>query len=630
MPGWFSASRVFRDDHRAAVLPMMAIGLIPVIIALGSAIDMGRIYVAKSALQAGVDAAALAGARAYNVSGSLPTSRESQVNAYFFGNFPNGTMGAQNLSLTPRFESVANRNQTTVKATIDLPMTFMRAFGFSQQSIEAIATAEIQPHPLEVMMVLDNTGSLRANLPADATGVIKTRISALKDASRSFLDILYQGAESRADLALGFVMYDITVNVGKLLPSGMVKQKAAYNDQYMNSYGGIWPTQPLAWKGCVFGDTTVRDLTSTVSYADPGAWDIVRTLPGENGHPSIEPYFIPPFYVPRIAASAADAAAKSNSTGDFYKYSSVEPGFNLYRLHASYADAMLNMDLSGDNFASNPYRRWFYQYYLGLNNGATTAADDVITTTSGAYYDPSTMTWDFKTNTGTPFKVNYDRIPRLSADWRDPTAYRINPDGGSTDNSSQNKTETPSPNWQCPEEAEPITYGRSKNYWLNVVSQKNAAIYPANGTLHHAGLLWGYRLLVRDDIFKRVNPVNERAKRALVFMTDGETALGTTQNGYTDRTWTFYGNYADAPISANAGNLISQSERRFAKTCASLQAEANPPKVYIVALTTTDAGTLSMFEKCAPSHVYRTSDAATLKAAFDDIASELVDLHLVK
>ncbi len=134
----------------------------------------------------------------------------------------------------------------------------------------------------------------------------------------------------------------------------------------------------------------------------------------------------------------------------------------------------------------------------------------------------------------------------------------------------------------------------------------------------------------RDDVFKRTNPVNEDAKRALVFMTDGETALGTAPNGYANRTWTFYGNYGDAPISKNVGDLTKQSELRFSKTCASLQAEKNPPKVYIVALTTTDKATLNMFEQCAPGHVYRTSDAATLKAAFDDIASELVDLHLVK
>ena len=278
----------------------------------------------------------------------------------------------------------------------------------------------------------------------------------------------------------------------------------------------------------------------------------------------------------------------------------------------------------------SPYRRWFYLMYLGLNDSAANKGDDVITQTNGDYYDPATMSWDFATGTGTAFKVNYANVPQYGSYWKAASEYSINPLGGSTDNGNANKTEFPSPNWQCPEEATAVGYGRDKSFYYNLIDQKNAAIYPANGTLHHAGLLWGYRLLVRDDVFKRDNPTTETAKRALVFMTDGETALGTSQKGYTNRTWTFYGNYADAPISANAGSLTQQSERRFAKTCASLQAEANPPAVYIVALTTTDSDTLAMFEKCAPGHVYRTSDTATLNAAFQDIASELVDLHLVQ
>ncbi|SEL77429.1 Putative Flp pilus-assembly TadE/G-like [Sphingomonas palmae] len=620
---------------KGAALPMLAAGLLPAIAALGSAIDMGRIYVAKSALQAGVDAAALAGARSYAVTGNVPNSREAQVDAYFYGNFPKETMGSSGLVLTPTFQTVNKRNQTSVTASVNIPMTFMRTFGIEQQKISAIATAEIQPHPLEIMMVLDNTGSLKADLPASNGSPSKTRITALKDASKSFLDILYQGADNRDDLAMGFVMYDITANVGKLLPSSMVRQRFGFNDALATQFGGGWPAQPLLWKGCVFDDATVQNMTSDISYRDPGAWDIDRSLPGEGAHPPIEPYFIPPFWTPREKAAPDKPgkgkgrpgnASAADPNGEYYKYAGGEADFNLYKLHPQFADAMLNYDKSD----ANPYRPWFYTYYLGLNNGAATSGDDVITRVGGGYYDPDTMDWDFASNTGTPFEIHYDRIPRFQADWKDARDSRVNPQGGSTNNGGANRTEAPSPNWQCPEEAEPVTYGRSKAYWTDVIEKKNAAIYPANGTLHHAGLLWGYRLLVRDDVFKRSNPVNEDAKRALVFMTDGETALSTAPNGYANRTWTFYGNYGDAPISKNVGDLTRQSELRFSKTCASMQAEKNPPKVYIVALTTTDKKTLDMFEQCAPGHVYRTSDAATLKAAFDDIASELVDLHLVK
>lgn len=620
---------------KGAALPMLAAGLLPAIAALGSAIDMGRMYVAKSALQAGVDAAALAGARSYAVTGDVPNSREAQVDAYFYGNFPRETMGSTGLVLTPTFATVNKRNQTSVAASVDIPMTFMRAFGIEQQKISAVATAEIQPHPLEIMMVLDNTGSLKTNLPASKGAAAVTRITALKDASRSFLDILYQGADQRDDLALGFVMYDITANVGKLLPSSMVRQRFGFNDPRSTFFGSTGSKKNLLWKGCVFGDATIRTMTSDVNFRDPGAWDIDRSLPGEGGHPQIEPYFIPPFFTPKqqfVADQKANGpymgqlgnTDAANPNSDYYKIAGGEADFNLYKLDPDFANQMLNFDTS----SSNPYRRWFYTYYRGLNNGAANSGDDVITDTNGGYYDINNG-WDFATNTGTPFRINYDRIPQFGS-WKNATDAVVNPKGGVTNDGGANKTEAPSPNWQCPEEAEPVTYGRRKDYWLNVINNKNAAIYPANGTLHHAGLLWGYRLLVRDDVFKRENPVNEDPKRALVFMTDGETALDTGRNGYANRNWTFYGNWGDAPISTNVGDLTNQSELRFSKTCASLQAEKNPPKVYIVALTTTDKNTLKMFEQCAPGHVYRTSDAATLKAAFDDIASELVDLHLVK
>jgi len=82
------ALRRLRSNRRGSAIAMMAAGLIPAIAALGSAIDAGRIYIVKSQLQTGVDAAALAGARAFSVSGTASNSRESQVAAYFRGNFP--------------------------------------------------------------------------------------------------------------------------------------------------------------------------------------------------------------------------------------------------------------------------------------------------------------------------------------------------------------------------------------------------------------------------------------------------------------------------------------------------------------------------------------------------------------
>ena len=607
--------RSLAPDRRGSSAMMMAAALIPTIAAFGSAIDAGRMYVVKSQLQAGVDAAALAGARAFGITDTSANGRLAQANAYFSGNFSTepAYMGVTELQVLPTFETLNGINVTTVTASATVPMTFMRIFGISDQVMTAVAKAELQPRPLEAMMVLDNTGSMKANLSGG-----RTRITALKEAASDFVDILYQGSTARRDLALGILPYDITVNVGRLLPSNSVEPIDGFNSGLIY-YGGDWPTNRYAWKGCVMNDSTVRNLTADRTISEPGAWDVTRTLPGRGGNPKVQPFFVPPMYVPLEASSKATAASKASPTSDFYKKFNSEPSNNLYRL-----DDSAFGETAADYLAnSDAYRQFFYDYYIGLNNGAGSSGDDVIVTNGGGYFNPgSNGNW----------AVNWKRIPRYSdsAYFKNPTSSIVNKDGGRVDSGSQNTTDAPSPNWQCPEEALLPVYGRSKNAYTDYIRDKNAAIYPANGTIHHSGLLWGYRLLVRDDVFKRSNPTNEQPRRAIVFMTDGLNEVGESQNGYTDRTFTWYGRWSDATLSTKASDAETQMLRRFSKTCANIQREDNPPEVYIIALVANSAAVDTAFNDCAPGRVYRTSSTDELRKAFQDVASELVDLHLIQ
>jgi Flp pilus assembly protein TadG len=618
-----SSLRRFGADTSGSAITLMVAGLIPVMAALGASIDLGRLYMVKSQMQAGVDAAALAGARAYSVTDGSAKSRTVQASSYFYGNFPSTFMSVE--QLTPTFTVVDNVNVTTVTATANLPMLLMRIFGINQQQITAVAKAELQPRPLETMVVLDNTGSMRFNLSGG-----KTRIVALKEAVNSFIDVLYQGGTTRPDLALGFVMYDITANVGAILKtwrSTSVVSQTGFNDASTTA----WPTNPLAWKGCVASDQTVLDVNATASVSEANAWDLTRTLPGEGSNPAVEPYFIPPLYVPDLALPSASQQTDTNSawniarrtpTSGYYSVDGdVEANNNLYRLDGS--------GLTQANLLANSalYRSYLYDFYIGLNNGSTNRADDVVTLTNGNYYDPSTGN-----RTSTTWKINYDKIPRVydTAVWKTPTTYVVNKDGGKVDNINQNRTPFPSPNWQCPEASVPIAYGRARSFYTDIVNNKNAAIYPGNGTIHHSGLLWGYRLLVRDDAFPRVNPTTEEARRAIVFMTDGENQVGESLNGYTDRTFTWYGQWTRSRVASNAGNTEQQSERRFAKTCANIQREPNPPEIYIIALSAGTTANDNLFNACAPGRVYHADTSAELDQAFKDVAGELVDLHLVQ
>lgn len=142
-------------EERGAVLPFMCVGLVGMMAAIGGAVDVGRIYIVRSQLQAGVDAAALAGARAFgNATATDPNNRDNRVKTYFMG-----------------------------------------IFGSPPQQITAVARAELQPRPLEVMVVLDSTGSMN-----DSAGSVG-KIQALKNAMHSFLNVLFQGSSARSDLA---------------------------------------------------------------------------------------------------------------------------------------------------------------------------------------------------------------------------------------------------------------------------------------------------------------------------------------------------------------------------------------------------------------------------------------------
>lgn len=606
-------------DRKGSTLAMMAAGLIPVIAALGAGIDAGRLYLVKSQLQAGVDAAALAGARAFAVVDNSPAARNNQAQSYFYGNFASTYMGISSLELTPNFTTASGINITTVTARATLPMTFMRIFGFGPRTISAVAKAELQPRPLEVMVVLDDTGSMKANLSGG-----RTRMVALKEASTDFVNILHQGASSRRDLAMGFIGYDVTVNVGGLLPSTAINRVEGFNSfAAAAQYGFVVPGHAsgnyLAWKGCVMADSTVKDVNNNRLTSEAGAWDLVRSLPGEGSHPRIDPYFVPPMYVPNAKANNG----ANSPTSSYYDVFKTEPGNNLYRIdRSSFGDA------GADYLASTEiYRQYFYDYYIGLNNGDGNKGDDVIRRRNGSYYEPSAAN-----RAANDWYVDWKRIPYYynSSYWKDPTSAIVNPLGGSVDSGTKNTTPMPSPNWQCPEEAMPVIYGRSKSDYLNHIANQHGAIYPANGTIHHAGLLWGYRLLVRDDVFTRTNPTNEKPRRALVFMTDGVNEIGESQNDYLDRTFTWYGRWSDQRISSNQANTETQMLRRFEKTCANIQRESNPPEIYIIALVANSNAIDTAFNNCAPGRVYRTSSTDELRRAFQDVAAELVDLHLIQ
>jgi Flp pilus assembly protein TadG len=604
-------SRLWRSS-RGAALPFIAFALMPMMAALGASVDIGRIYITRSQMQAGVNAAALAGANAYdNASETDENGRYKQAVNYYKDNMPNGYMGVtkpgnvvtygNTTTLQKPVFSLSSKgiSRTDVTASADLPMTFMALFKIPSYRIDVTAHAEFQPHPLEVMVVLDNTGSMIGEIG----GV--TKIASLKAAMHSFLNILYQGASTQPELAIGIINYTITANVGSILDTygvqtqsmpGFTDRKWAQGDN-------------LGWKGCVADDETINTMSSNMAVSEENAYDIWPSLPGEKPKPSsprvmrpVKPYYYPPLY---------NGSVNGDNTNPFKPVGGVSD------------DTLYNLDI---------YKRYIYRWYSYLNNNGDPNDDVIMSTDMKTPYNVNAPgAYNDITDSGTAFYVRAAKIPGIfdAARWKPAVHYDIN----------KYVVNQPTPNYQCPEPGLPVTYNVPKSTFDNYVDTRVWPVKPANGTMHHIGFLWGWRLLTRYEVFTRTKPAGSEAPtRALVFMTDGETALDfddTSKN----RIFTAYGAPGELQIATDAkqGSFFSAAKLRFAKACSianslKMPDSGKPPKIYTVAINSSsmDSNDKALLANCGTSGNWVTTSPSDLNAAFEQIARSLTDVHLVQ
>ena len=187
----------------------------------------------------------------------------------------------------------------------------------------------------------------------------------------------------------------------------------------------------------------------------------------------------------------------------------------------------------------------------------------------------------------------------------------------------------------------PITYNVSRSTFDSYIDKKVWAIKPANGTMHHTGFIWGWRLLSRYTKFVRTKPSGSSAPvRAMVFMTDGKTDLAGS-NKENDKVYTAYGSVDDRTITTSTndvGAIRAAADLRFAKACALANSYVFPDskkaaQIYVVAINRSndiDSASQSRLKNCGKSGYWLSTTPSDLNNAFAQIARTLVDVHLTQ
>lgn len=192
------ALRRLRADRKGVIAVFVAAGIIPLVAMAGLAVDTTRGYLVKARLNQALDAAALAGGRVF-----FEPDRDADVRSFFDANFPNGFLGAE-LDPLAIAEDVEN-GRLTVSTSARIPTTFTRVLGFEELSVTARSVVERADRGMELVLVMDNTGSMRSS----------NKIGEMRDAARELIDILYGDRQSVPNFWVGLVPYTATVNVGR-------------------------------------------------------------------------------------------------------------------------------------------------------------------------------------------------------------------------------------------------------------------------------------------------------------------------------------------------------------------------------------------------------------------------------
>ncbi|MEJ0010823.1 MAG: pilus assembly protein TadG-related protein [Alphaproteobacteria bacterium] len=246
-----SILRRFGGDAGGNVFAIVALGILGLTAAVGSAVDAGRGEMVRTKLQNSLDAAGLA------AGASLDTQDlNSVVSKYMNVNFTGtGTLGATITSTTASLST--DQTTLTVTAVASLPTTFMKIFAHPTITLNASTQVTRAAKGMELVLVMDNTGSM-----TDPAGGGVSKIAASISAANSLLNILYGSNDTQNNLWVGLVPFSQAVNIGTGYPGWVSMSSTDYGpvvtttgSTHCPAASGFTATYTSSLPGCSYKST---------------------------------------------------------------------------------------------------------------------------------------------------------------------------------------------------------------------------------------------------------------------------------------------------------------------------------------------------------------------------------------
>jgi Flp pilus assembly protein TadG len=260
-------------DSRGNVATLLGFALIPILLCAGFGVDYGRALIVRERMADAADAAALA-------IGSWPSGlsdEELQTKAqqFFDANFPPNKIGTAG-------EIGVEVSEETVVVNVDglVPTTFMKLANINSVAVGVNATIAKKNRFLEVVLVLDVTGSMNSG----------GKLTAMKNAANNMVDTLFGSKATSDELKIGVVPFSGAVNVGT------DKQGSGWIDTATYPANSAIAKEDLAFTNGQNAFTLLTSINRTWSgcvreRAEP--YELTDDPPGAAAATKWAPYFAP-------------------------------------------------------------------------------------------------------------------------------------------------------------------------------------------------------------------------------------------------------------------------------------------------------------------------------------------------
>ena len=628
-------------DTSGNTLALIAAAIFPLMGMVGGGIDMGRAYLASSRLQQACDAGVLAARKQLGteaaVDGAIPESVAFIGHRFFNVNFREGTYGTEDRDFQMTLES---NFAISGAATAEVPTSIMRVFGFESVPLAVTCEAELSVANIDVMMVLDVTGSMRHTNDGDT----QSRIDSLKAVIRRFHAQLESAKTVGSRVRYGFVPYATNVNVGHLLEDSWMVDQWTY--QSREDAGTTQSTvQQTQYINFVYNSGTQVGWVDESSYAatfhagtPPSGAGTDTTIVGTSGYYTCDTAAPAWTYtqVDNLLGTTTETVTDPDGTRTVENMERIENG-------AVYQTVINGTTCTVQSLTFNDWRNTFDRVTEPVYVGSTEYTYKPITfdvtnwrtETEGCIEERATYPINDYTNVDLTqaLDLDIDLVPNPGdpdTQWRPRYPEKIYARSFKSGGNGS---------FSIPEVTTDDKYADTGTWWfshcpaqarkLDEMTTEELDTYlttlqPYGATYHDIGMIWGGRLMSPTGLFASENQDVPGAPsgRHMIFLTDGQTepydlaygAYGV--EGLDVRRW--------AP--GGAVSLADTVEARFGVACE--EVKKRNVSVWVIAFGTTL--NQSMLDCAGDGRYFEAGNAADLNSAFSSIARSIGDLRVSK